>query len=653
MVGFLARQKQVWISAGLTLLLVVGMTVWAVKFRPYLMERKVGLVLETPPAQPILTPEPARVAVESADIPEIRQGVAEQRAEAETLIRQAESDFRTGQADAARDRLTRAVSLTADTQLLSIAYSNLAHILDGEGRYAQAVAYLQRALTFHRSFPDGYHNLGIVYLHMREFDKAQLSFQMAIREKPDFAASHAGLGEIHATLGRFPEAIQSFNESLRLREDPEVRLNLGLAFLHSGNHVQAIEHFSLVQASAPDPYLRYLALFNRAMAHEAKSRWEEAAADYRSALAISSKDVDATFNLGVVLEKSGKKEEGLAAFKRVIEMDPDNLDAYFNAVTLHSDLGQYQEALTLIRPLHDRIPGHKRLNYMLGHLYHRVGNLAEAHAFFNRVLTEVSREETPGQLKADALSGLASVFDDSGNLAGAEFLFREAIHLNKAPYLYYNLARTLRRAKKLEDAVKEISFAVDREPGNYTFVLSLAETLNDAEHLGKAFEAYKLAAELRPNEPFPRFMMAHTAYRQRLWTTALSEYRRLLDSSADSEVHGAVHKGIGNLYHEKGDYPPALEAYNRAAGILLRDSALFYNMARTYFQMGNLDECFAALKKSIEFNPKSSEAYTLLGTYYFKKGVMQKAYESFAEAVKLNPENLEAYYNRDVARKYQ
>lgn len=655
LLGFLVRQKQVWAAFALTILLIIGGTYYAIKIRPYSdLSKKTGLVFEVPPAPQKVVTEQRRPEGEAGEIPEIRQGVTESRAEAEALLRQAEAHYQRGEIDAAKDKLQRSIGLTTDTRLLSVAYANLANLLDGESKYTQALQFLQRALRFDRHFVEGYHNLGVIYLHLHEFDKAQLAFQMAIREKPDFAAAHAGLGEIHSTLGRFPEAVQAYTESLRLREDPSVRLSLGMVHLLSGNHAQAIDEFSAAQTSATDPYTKYLAYFNRAYSLDAKGRFDEAAADYRAALALVSKDVDATFNLGLSLMAAGKKEEALAAFRKVVEMDPDNMDAYLNAVTLHSDLGQYQEALTLLTPVHQRLPTHKRVNYLMAHLYHRVGKLAESHEFFNNVLAP-EREEIPPQLKADAMAGLASVLDDSGDLEGAESYYRESIRLGKAPYLYYNLSRTLRRARKLDESVKEATAALEMEPGNYTYVLALAEVLYDAEQLPKAFDVYKQAAEMAPagQEIYPRFMMAFTASRQRQWSTALSEYNRLLAGNIDTEVRGAVFKGIGNVYHEQAEYTQALAAYKDAASFLPKDSSLFYNIARTYMQLSQLDECNAALQKSLAFNQNSSEAYTLLGTYYFKKGLMDKAYDAFDKAVRINPENLEAYYNRDATKKYQ
>lgn len=652
--GFLVRQKPFWISIGLSLTLIAGATYWVIKIQPYSdLGKKVGIVIEAPPAGTREIQDADRTPADVIpEIPEIKQGVVESRAQAESLLRAAETLYRVGQLDRVKDHLKQAISLTADTGLLSVAYANLANILDGEGRYNEAVQYLQRALTFNPKFVDGYHNLGIVYLHLHEFDKAQLAFQMAIRESPEFAPSRAGLGEVHVTLGRFPDAIREFSESLRLRDDPGIRLSLGLAYLHGGGMAQAIEQFTLAQNSAADPYIKYLAYFNRAYALDALRRYDEAATDYKAALALVSKDLDATFNLGLALMESKKKEEALAAFRRVIELDPDHMDAYLNAVTLMSDLGQYQAALDLIRPVHERIPNHKRVNYLLGHLYHRLGKLPESHAAFNRVLAP-GREEIPSQLKTDALAGLASVFDDSGDLPAAETMYREALHLGNYSYLHYNLSRTLRRARKLDEAVKESMTALDLEPGNYTFVLALAEVLYDAEQLTKAFDIYKQAAEMSPRESYPRFMMAFTASRQRLWSTALAEFNRLIAGNISDDVRAAVHKGIGNVHHEQGNFPEALAAYKAAAAIAAKDSSLFYNIARTYFQMGRFDECFSAIQKSIQLDPKSSEAHTLLGTYYFKKGLMQKAHAAFEEAVRINPENLEAFYNRDTVRKYQ
>lgn len=645
----LVRQKQFWFALGLTMLILGAGTYWLLNVQPYLKEKIIGAHM---PEAPAATNEPSNVAEDThpTGLTDIQESVREARAEAVSLMRQAEIHYQQGVVDSAKDKLKQAITLTSDTGLLSTAYANLANILDGEGRYTEAERFLQRALTFNRHFIDGFHNLGVVYLHMRDFDKSQLAFQMALRERGDFAPSHAGLGEIHSIQGRYPEAIQSFTESLRLREDPGVRLNLGLAYLQSGNHAMAMEQFAVVISSTSDPYLRYIAHFNRGFVLDSKGRYDEAVSDYQTAISLAPKDIDATFNLGLSLMAAGRKEEGIQAFRGVIQYDPNNLDAYLNAVTMHSDLGQYQAAYDLLRPVHDRIPYHRRVNYLLGHLCHRLGKLGESHEFFNKVLLS-GRDELQPQLKADALAGLASVFDDSGDLGAAETYYNEALLLDKSSYLHYNLSRTYRRDRKYEDSIRTITAAVDQEPGNYTYVLAQAEVLFEADYLAKAYDVYKLAAELSPHESYPRFMMAYTASRQRMWPAALTEFNRLLSNPVPQEVRGAVLKGIGNVYHDQGEYEKALDAYRDAAGALTGDASLYYNIARTYFQMNRYDECYSALQKSISLNPNSTESHTLLGTYYFKKGLMDRAYAEFEEAVRLNPENLEAYYNRDVVRK--
>ncbi len=650
-VAFIVRQKPFWYASGVSLLALGAAAYYTIKIRPYL-GRRAGIVIEQPAAQE--APPVPQVSKEAEPFPTIVESVTEARAQAVELMKAAEAHYQQGALDEAKDELQRAIGLTSDTGLLTVAYTNLAHILGGEGRYSQAVLFLQRALSFDKHFIQGYHNLGVAHLRAHDYDDAQIAFQICLREKPDFAPCHTGLGELHAVMGRQAQAISEFTESLKNQENPDVRYDLGLAYLQSENKALAIEQFTAVQKAAVDPYLRYLALFNRGYALDLLDRHEEAAEDYRAAAALAPKDVDATFNMGLALMAAGRKDEALAAFHRVIDLDPSNFDAYANAATLHAALGQYQEGISLLKPVQDKLPLHKQVNYLLGNLYHRVGKLAESHDAYYRVLN-YSPEELSSQLQADAMAALASVFDDSGDLDAAERLYHDAISIDKkAAYLHFNLARTFRRHRKFEDAVKEIAMAVEMtQSSDYQYVLAMAEILLDAELMNKAFDAYRLALEISPNEVYPRFMMAHVAARQQQWTTALTEYNRLLTQNPAPDVRSAVHKGIGNVYHEQSQYDQALSAYKEALTDMPNDAALYYNIARTYMQMDKLDECHMALDKSISLNSESSEAFTLLGVYNFRKGLMGKAYEAFDRAVKLNPENIEAYYNREALRKYQ
>jgi len=647
MVRFLVRQKPFWAAIGLAAVFIAGYTYYAIHYKPFMVENLDGIGLEglQPTARPMgETPK----AVERVDLPGIPESVQESKSEAAALLRMAETHFQQGLWDEAVDELKRAVGLTSDTSVLSIAYANLAYLMDSEGKYSEAEKFLQRAVAFDKKFIQAYHNLGVIYLHLHDYDKALLAFQLAVREQADFSPSLAGIGEVHATMARYPEAITTFTESLRLREDPSVRYNLALAYLHSGNRSKAGAEFTTVLNTTPDPYMKYLALFNRAIAFDQERRYDEAAADYRAALTMTPTDIEARYNLGLMLKEGGKKEEALKEFLEVIKLDKDNIDAYYNAVTILAELGQYQQAMDLLKPVHDRLPDNKRINYLMGHLHHRLGNLPASHESFNTIVGYSGREDIPIQLKADAMAGLAAVMDDSGDIKFAEHLYKDALDLGDASYLRYNLARTLKRGRKYEESAKQATTAVEQEPGNYTYRLALAEVLLEGQNLTKAFDVYKQAAELAPQEYYPRFMMAYTAGRQRLWHTALTEYNRLLGSDLTPAIRGAVHKGIGNIYHDQGDFTEALKSYKEALPLVPTDADLFYNVSRTYFQMSRLDESFAALQKCIALNPVSSEAYTLLGVYYFKKGLLPKAREAFDKAIQINPENLEAYYNRDV-----
>ena len=149
--GILIRLKIVWASLGLSLVLIAGLMYYFIKIKPYSdLGKKSGLNIEIPTTSQRDVTEHRRPETETGEIPEIRQGVTESRAEAESLLKQAEAHYQRGEIDAAKDKLQRSIGLTTDTRLLSVAYANLANLLDGESRYAQALQFLQRALTFDR-----------------------------------------------------------------------------------------------------------------------------------------------------------------------------------------------------------------------------------------------------------------------------------------------------------------------------------------------------------------------------------------------------------------------------------------------------------------------------------------------------------------------
>jgi tetratricopeptide (TPR) repeat protein len=156
--------------------------------------------------------------------------------------------------------------------------------------YAEAAAALEKCVAINPDFPDGHNNLGTAYLDMGLKDEAISEYQKAfaingnafagfnlaklffekkeletalgtiektLEKSPREAVSHNLKGVILNEMGRYPEAIVSFQQALSLSpSDVNMNINLGIAYMNNKQLDKARENFEKVLPSIKDPALK-------------------------------------------------------------------------------------------------------------------------------------------------------------------------------------------------------------------------------------------------------------------------------------------------------------------------------------------------------------------------------------------------------------
>ena len=111
--------------------------------------------------------------------------------------------------------------------------------------------------------------------------RAQLHLEQAVRDKSTPEAHHA-LGKVYLAQGRFDDAIKEFEQSISGgRDQAQIYNDLGVAWLEKDDASRSIDSFN--KALQLDGNLQE-ALFNRALAYEKQSRFDEAKTDWNEYL---------------------------------------------------------------------------------------------------------------------------------------------------------------------------------------------------------------------------------------------------------------------------------------------------------------------------------------------------------------------------------
>ncbi len=104
-------------------------------------------------------------------------------------------------------------------------------------------------------------------------------------------------------------------------------------------------------------------------------------------------------------------------------------------------------------------------------------------------------------------------------------------------------------------------------------------------------------------------------------TKANDIFKRLVNlEAAFEEEHKHLFNDFGINLRKNNMYDQALEYYLRAEGLVEDDENLFHNIARVYFEKGDLDNCVKYLNKSLSLNPRLEESVMFMD--YLKKNNM-------------------------------
>lgn len=102
-------------------------------------------------------------------------------------------------------------------------------------RTNDAILVFQALTNDYPNTPEPYNNLGVLYAGLKQYDKAEVQFQAAIRLRPDYAAAHDNLGDLHAKM-----AGQSYSQAAKLNpKDPAQQAKQQQALALAGDNKPA------------------------------------------------------------------------------------------------------------------------------------------------------------------------------------------------------------------------------------------------------------------------------------------------------------------------------------------------------------------------------------------------------------------------------
>ncbi|VCW98157.1 unnamed protein product [Gulo gulo] len=394
-------------------------------------------------------------------------------------------------------------------------------------------------------------------------------FRSGVQTLPHNAKVHYNYANFLKDQGRNREAIYHYRTALRLYPRHASALN-NLGTL-TRDTAEAKMYYQRALQLNPQ---HNRALFNLGNLLKSQEKKEEAITLLKDSIKYGPEFADAYSSLASLLAEQERFKEAEEVYLAGIKNCPDSSDLHNNYGVFLVDTGSpekavahYQQAITLS-------PSHHVAMVNLGRLYRSLGDNSAAEEWYKRAL-QVAR-------KAELLSPLGALYYNTGRYDEALQIYREAAALEPSQReLRLALAQVLAVMGQTKEAEKMTNHIVSQETGCLECYRLLSAIYSKQELHDKALDAIDKALQLKPKDPKVIselfFTKGNQLREQNLLDKAFESYKAAVELNPDQ---AQAWMNMGGIQHIKGNYVSARAYYERALQLVPDSKLLQENLAK-------------------------------------------------------------------------
>ncbi|BAY98870.1 TPR repeat-containing protein [Tolypothrix tenuis PCC 7101] len=314
-------------------------------------------------------------------------------------------------------------------------------------------------------------NLGSLHLAGQDYKEAMDTYEKALEIKPDdrYALNLRGIALLN--LGRYEEAVASYNKGLKIQPDQYAWYFRGNALRNLGHYEEAIASYDKALELKPD---YHQAWYFRGNALRNLGRYEEAIASYDKALELKPDYHQAWYFRGNALSDLGRYEEAIGTYEQAIQIKPDLHQAWYNKGNVLSAIGRYEEAIVSYNKALEFQPDDHATWKSRGIALQNLEHYEEAVASYKKVLAI-----KPDDHQAWGNRGIALI--RLGHNQEAITSFDKVLEIQPDDYrVYYNKACCYALQSNIEQALENLRQAINLNPDKYR---EMAKTDSDFDSI--------------------------------------------------------------------------------------------------------------------------------------------------------------------------
>ncbi|NXC07781.1 TMTC1 protein, partial [Orthonyx spaldingii] len=394
-------------------------------------------------------------------------------------------------------------------------------------------------------------------------------FSSGVKTLPHNAKVHYNYANFLKDQGRNIEAIYHYKTALKLYPRHASALN-NLGTL-TKDVVEAKDYYRRALQLNPQ---HNRALFNLGNLLKSQGKKEEAVILLRDSIKYGPEFADAYSSLASLLAEQERLKEAEEVYKAGIENCPESSDLHNNYGVFLVDTGSPERAMSHYRQAILLSPAHHVAMVNLGRLHRSLGQNKEAEVWYKRAL-KVSR-------KAEILSPLGALYYNTGRYEEALQVYREAAALQPSNKdIRLALAQVLAMMGRTKEAEKMTNHILSEDAECLECYRLLSAIYSKEELYAKALEAIEKALQLKPKDPKVIselfFTKGNQLREQNLLDKAFESYKRAVELNPDQ---AQAWMNMGGIEHIKGSYITARDYYEKALQLVPNSKLLKENLAK-------------------------------------------------------------------------
>ena len=261
---------------------------------------------------------------------------------------------------------------------------NLGNLLQGIGRFDEAITWHSLALESQPNLAEIYAQLGSLYAQEESWDEAIASFENALQSHPNSVPIYSSLAQIYGQIGKRALETECWYKAVGLNPDlvnAQGYYKLGMALEEQGKIEEAIECY---QRSCDREDNLIQAYYKLAEKRLQQQDLDAAKACLAHITQQDNQQYQAHYQLGKILVRQGEFDSAVTEFRQTIKLDPEFNWAYSSLINVFMQQQKWDEAISTCHAIMNLVEEFPWVYSLLGNALRAKGKITEAVAAYQK-----------------------------------------------------------------------------------------------------------------------------------------------------------------------------------------------------------------------------------------------------------------------------